>query len=147
MEKEHSAGIVLFSEEKNKPRKYLLLDYEEGHWDFTKGHIENGESEIEAAKRECFEETGIDNLEIEPGFEEKIHYNYTGRNGKKCSKDVVFFLAKTDFYEVKISYEHKEHMWLSYEDALKRITFDNAREVLIKAEKFLYGMNVNDNEF
>ena len=30
-------------------REYLVLHYEAGHWDFPKGHLEEGESEEDAA--------------------------------------------------------------------------------------------------
>ncbi|MEW6722749.1 MAG: NUDIX domain-containing protein, partial [Candidatus Micrarchaeota archaeon] len=50
---EKSCGIILFRE--GEKRLYLLLHYEEGHWDFPKGHVEAGESEHEAASREAVE--------------------------------------------------------------------------------------------
>ena len=48
---ENSAGVILI-----KGDKYLILHYEEGHWDFPKGNIEEGESEEEAALRELEED-------------------------------------------------------------------------------------------
>ena len=40
-------------------RKVLMVRHPEGHWGFPKGHVEFDETEITAAKRELFEETGI----------------------------------------------------------------------------------------
>ncbi len=57
MKKERSAGIVLFLE-KSEEILFLLLHYPTGHWDFVKGKIESGETEIETAVREAKEETG-----------------------------------------------------------------------------------------
>ena len=54
-EKEHSAGVVLFRQMKDY-REYLLLHYPSGHFDFPKGHLEEDETEREAAFRELEEE-------------------------------------------------------------------------------------------
>jgi bis(5'-nucleosidyl)-tetraphosphatase len=137
MPQEFSAGVVVFRKE-NSRRIYLLLHYEEGHWDFPKGHIEKGESEEQAARRECVEETGIKELSLRPGFEEKIEYFYK-REGKTFHKQVVFLLAETEIQDVKISWEHVGFEWLPYDKALVRLTFKNAKEVLEKAETFLVG--------
>ena len=58
MPKEKSAGAVIFRMENGEPY-YLLLRYYSGHWEFAKGHIEEGESNEETVKREIEEETGI----------------------------------------------------------------------------------------
>ena len=131
MEKESSAGAVIVNDE-----KFLLLHYASGHWDFVKGKIEKGESEKETVVRECEEETGISDLLFVSGFKEETHYFYT-RETKTISKSVVFFLAKTSTSEVVISHEHIGFKWLSYEEALKKLTFVNAKKVLEKAYKVL----------
>ena len=46
---EKSCGAVIFRME-GKIRKYLLLHYESGHWDFVKGNVEKGEEELEKKK-------------------------------------------------------------------------------------------------
>jgi DNA ligase D-like protein (predicted 3'-phosphoesterase) len=97
---EKSAGIVVFR--KNRERKYLLLHYESGHWDFPKGHIEKGESEKEAAKRELKEETGVKDIKFIEGFKENIRYFYR-RDGQLMHKEVVFFLGETKSTKIRLS--------------------------------------------
>ena len=132
---EKSCGIVVFREE-NGVRLYLVLHYTERHWDLPKGHVEKGETEEETARRETAEETGIRQLEFLPGFHHTISYTFK-RAGKNIPKDVVFFLAKTDEKEVKLSDEHIGFAWLPYNAALRRITYPNARSVLEYAEDAL----------
>jgi len=83
MEHEHSAGIVIFRRQ-NGRCLYLLLKYPQGHFDFTKGHLEAGESASQAAVREAEEETGIKDLKIVEGFAANVFYYY--RNVHKSRK-------------------------------------------------------------
>jgi bis(5'-nucleosidyl)-tetraphosphatase len=133
MKKEKSAGAIVFR--KRKEIQYLLLHYEAGHWDFPKGNIEKGETEQQTLKREIKEETGISDITIIPGFQESFQYYYKLRDLIK--KEVVFYLARTDAEEVKISFEHVGFVWLSYDKAKNKLTYKNAKEILEKADKFL----------
>ncbi|MEK6972163.1 MAG: NUDIX domain-containing protein, partial [Thermoproteota archaeon] len=122
MIKEQSAGTVLFIEEDNE-KKFLLLHYPTGHWDFVKGKIENNESLEQAAIRETKEETRITDIEFIKGFKEKIEYSFKF-NGDIVQKEVIFFLAKTNTKQVKISDEHLDYVWLDFNNALNKITYE-----------------------
>lgn len=137
---EKSAGAIIFH--KNKEVKYLLLHYPSGakapkeYWDLPKGHIEKGEKEIDTVKREVREETGLENIELIEGFKEWIKYFFKLK-GKTIFKTVVFYLAKTREEKVKISQEHLGYKWLPYQQALEQLTFQNAKDILKKANQFL----------
>jgi 8-oxo-dGTP pyrophosphatase MutT (NUDIX family) len=147
--KETSAGIIVYYKEKQKISindkikqsnkrtilKYLLLHYEEGHWDFPKGHVEIGETHEEAAMRETKEETGLI-VNVNPLFKEKISYFFKS-NETLIHKDVYFFVGEANTKEVNLSKEHIGYVWLSYENALKKLTYENAKELLKKANWFL----------
>ena len=94
MREQKSAGIVLFRNASNK-NEFLLLNYPQGHWDFVKGKVEEGETPYETASRETKEETGISDIEFIDGFEESVEYNFRFKN-EDIHKTVVFFLAKTN---------------------------------------------------
>jgi len=132
---EKSAGAIVFRKD-NKKIYYLLLHHELGHWDFPKGWIERREKLEETAKREIEEETGIKDIEFIPGFKEHLKYFFKWK-GKNIFKIVTFFLVQTKNKKVKISYEHTGFKWLSYKEALKQLTFHNAKEILRKAHKHL----------
>ena len=136
MRREKSAGAVIFN---TRTSKYLLLHYPAGHWDFPKGHIERGEDELKAARREVFEETGLE-VEFLFGFREVIRYTFRERHGV-IEKTVVFFLATTDKEDVRISYEHTGYLWLPYEEALEKITYGSSKKILMKAHLFLKNLN------
>ena len=135
---EKSAGIVLFGNNSGK-NEFLLLNYPQGHWDFVKGKIEQNETSHEAAIRETREETGITNIDFIDGFEESVEYDFRFKK-EDIHKKVIFFLAKTDEKNIKLSHEHNDYVWLEYNDALKKTTFENAKNVLSNANEFLSGV-------
>ncbi len=116
--------------------KYLLLHYEAGHWGFMKGELEKDESEEDTVRRELEEETGITDSEFIGDFREEISYFYR-RAGQTIFKQVTYFLVQVKSSIVKLSYEHVGYAWLSYQKALEKLTFKNAKNVLKKAHEFL----------
>ena len=145
MPTEKSAGAIVFYQEKNKEPEYLLLHYPgstkkaKDYWDFPKGHIEKGEKEIETAKREVAEETGLKEIEMIPGFRAFIKYFFQKEN-KKIFKTVVFYLARSRSKKVILSSEHIGFLWLPFREAIQKVTYQNAKEVLKKAHQFLSGI-------
>ena len=135
---EKSCGAVVFF--RNVQLKYLLLQYEAGHWDFVKGNVEPNESETDTVLRELKEETGIVATQTIEGFREGIQYFYR-RQGETIQKEVVFYLIQADSEKVELSFEHVGYAWLDYPDALERLTFKNAKDVLQKADVFLQARN------
>ena len=135
MREQKSAGIVLFRNDSDK-NEFLLLNYPQGHWDFIKGKVKEGETPHETALRETKEETGISDIEFIDGFEESVEYDFRFKN-EDIHKKVIFFLAKTSEKKIGLSHEHNDFVWLEYDDALKKTTFRNAKNVLSKANEFL----------
>ncbi len=135
MLREHSAGAVIYWVE-GGDFKFLILKYGLGHWDFPKGNVEKGESELETVKREVLEETGIDKIEIIDGFKERVGYYYRMK-GNLIYKTVNYYLARTDQKEVKLSYEHEDYAWVTVDEALKYIKHKNSIDVLNKAYQYL----------
>lgn len=129
MKHQHSAGIIIYTKE-NDTILYLLLRYSAGHWDFPKGKMEAGETKHEAALRELKEETNL-TAHIDDNFEETIQYVFTDYISKEAiTKTVYFFTGPATSMDVQLSHEHIDFAWLTYHDALKQLTYDNAKEVL-----------------
>ena len=135
MREQKSVGIVLFRNDSGK-NEFLLLNYPKGHWDFVKGKVEEGETPHETALRETKEETGISDIKFIDGFEESVEYDFRFKN-EDIHKTVVFFLAKTNEKKISLSHEHNDFVWLEYDNALKKTTFRNAKNVLSKTNEFL----------
>lgn len=146
VEWEKSVGAIVFRED-DGVRKYLLLRYPSGHYEFPRGHVEEGETEEMTLRREVEEETGITNIEIYPlrlenrffyaaGVQESARREREGR-GRLVFKRTYVFPARAGGAETKLSHEHTDFVWLPYDAALERVTFENAKRLLRRAETFL----------
>lgn len=144
MPREKSAGAIIFRMVGGVPH-YLLLHYHSGHWEFARGHLEEGEDEQETVRREVEEETGIKDLKIIPGFRGYSKFFFRRTYGLKDEekkkapwifKLVILYLAETRTRDVKISKEHKGFVWLPYEQAHKKL-LKSGKEVLKKANDYL----------
>jgi len=132
---EKSAGAIVIHRSGSKI-EYLILHYPAGHWDFPKGNVEKGESELDAAIREIGEETGLTDLRLINGFKRMIQYYYR-KGDQLVKKTVTFYLAESKTKDVKLSYEHQGFIWLPIDEALAKVTYQNARNVLKEAHQFL----------
>lgn len=131
--KEKSCGTVLYTVRENMIY-YVLLKARDGYCGFPKGHVEAGENEHETALRETWEETSI-RAEIVGDFRRETVYKM--RNGNE--KTVVYFLAR---YSDQIpahnpGFEIRDHLVLPLEEACTALTFENTKEILRDAEKYI----------
>ena len=132
MLEERSAGSIIYRQS-SEGKRYLLLNYPSGHWDFVKGNIEKGETFKQTVLREIREETGILDITFVDGFEDKIEYHYQ-RDGQVIHKEVVFFLSNTKTDQVVLSHEHLDYTWLNFSDALAKLTYKTAQKVFKKVK-------------
>jgi len=141
---ERSSGAVIFSNNKELNKsEFLLLHYASGHWDFPKGNIEDGEDEVQAAHREIFEETGIQNVHFVEGFRKKIQYYYR-RGDILIQKEVIFYLAITNTKEITLSNEHIGYAWKDYMEAMNQLTYKSAQDLLKEVKMFLETNAINN---
>ncbi|MDA0925061.1 MAG: NUDIX domain-containing protein [archaeon] len=128
---ETSCGVVLVNY-----GTVLLLQYPQGHWDLPKGHVEGDDANRhETMLRELAEETGIRDVTIIDGFEERTEYTFRHK-GKRQTKEVYWYYAETEELSVTLSHEHRGYLWLDWEQALDTITHDETRAVVEQAHRF-----------
>lgn len=111
-----AAGAVVFRRSDRGIRILLLRAYK--NWDFPKGLVEPGESELAAARREVEEETGLADLDYPFGEEFKETLPYSG------NKVARYYLAETDAEKLQLPVspelgrpEHHEYRWASFDEA------------------------------
>lgn len=129
---EKSCGAVVWARFADGIR-YLMVQMRRGHVDFAKGHMEPGENELQTAAREIWEETGLV-VELDPGFRVVTTYSpYPG-----CIKDVVYFTARAGDTETTPQPSEIQSLhWATLEEARAQLTYDNARDILEQAVRYL----------
>jgi DNA polymerase len=129
------AGVIVYAGA-GEQRRYLFLKNASGWLDTPKGHMEKGENAEEAALRETWEETGI-RVRPDPFFRDSIEYWYA-ENGERTKKRVTFFIAEVaSDTKVKISDEHVSYAWLDYASSMKRLSFKDQKELLVRVDAYL----------
>ena len=112
--------------------KVLLIRDPYRKWGLPKGHLEDGEGTEEAALREVREETGLEDLALSADLGE-IDWTFR-RTGRLVHKFCQFYLMQSAHGEARpdTSEGITECRWLSVEEALELISYENARDVLLR---------------
>lgn len=133
---EKSCGAVVYTK-RGDQLLYVIVQELEGAYSFPKGHMEGSETEEETARREIFEEIGLDAVFLN-GFRETDEYDLREKPGTR--KQVVYFLAecRRDCLEPRQG-EIRQILLLPYEEALKCFDHEGARRVLTNAHCYLAG--------
>jgi 8-oxo-dGTP pyrophosphatase MutT (NUDIX family) len=133
---EISAGGVVIRRTEDGVR-YLVIRDSYRNWGFPKGHVEAGEGPEEAALREVQEETGLKDLRILAPLP-TIEWYFRFR-GKLIHKVCHFYLMETESGHT--SPQHSEGItvcrWEPYEQALRLLSYENARDVLRAARALI----------
>ncbi|CAA9369030.1 MutT/Nudix family protein [uncultured Leptolyngbya sp.] len=117
--------------------QFLLIQHHAGHWGFPKGHADPGESALQAACREFLEETGIADYSLIEGISFSEQYPFT-RGRQKFEKTVIYFLAWVQSATVHCQEkEIQAYVWADYEQAIARLSFDGAKQVLREVQQYL----------
>ena len=132
---EKSCGAVVYTR-KDGQIKYLLVEEASGFHSFPKGHIELGETEEQAAKREIQEEIGLE-LEFRSGFRAVDEYIPSEKPNVK--RQVVYFLAEyTDqIPQITRPNEVRSLNIQSFEETLSLFEYEGSRNILRSADEFL----------
>ena len=115
--------------------RYLLIkNKRSANWGFPKGHIEEGESELETAVRETWEETSL-RVDVDSNFRHEISYRMSNGN----LKTVVYFPARFCDEEPRRNndFEDFDYLLLPFDKAYEALTFENTKQMLKSANEFL----------
>ena len=130
-----AGGVVL-----NKNGNVLVVSQRGKSWSLPKGHIEEGEIAIDAAKREIEEETGITEMEFvkELGSYQRYRISPDGGEDTTEIKTIIMFLFRTGQDELKPKdEENPEAVWMNKEDVVKTLTHERDKQFFLESmDKF-----------
>ena len=117
--------------------RVLLLDRpSRGEMRLPKGHIDPGETAVEAALREVCEETGYADLVVlaELGTQ-RVEFVDPYKDRRVTRDDTYFLLGLASQTQIERD-EHERQfrpIWVPFEEALAQLTFEAEREFLRRA--------------
>lgn len=134
MNLEKSCGAIVYTK-RDSEYLFVLVQEQGGAYSFPKGHMEGSETEIETARREIFEETGLKPCFAE-GFRETDGYDLKEKPGTR--KQVVYFLAECGNEPMTAQKgEIRKIELLPYDQAMERFEWEGTRRVLTAAYHYL----------
>ena len=123
---ESAGGVVL-----NSKGEILVVNQNHNSWSLPKGHVDTGEDALEAAKREIYEESGIESLEYisELGRYERYRIGKNGGDDMTELKGITMFLFKTLLLKLApIDSNNPEARWVRKEDVSALLTHPKDKE-------------------
>jgi len=123
-----SAGGVVT----NPKGEILVVNQKKTTWSLPKGHIENNESALKAAKREIYEESGIDQLDL---IHKLGHYQRHSLDNQLELKEITMFLFRTDMNAIKPNdSDNPEARWVKKEKVAELLSHPKDKKFFLSIQ-------------
>lgn len=133
--REPTAGGVVFRRDENDGIEILLIQDAKDRWTIPKGHIEEGETAQQTAKREISEEAGLSNTEVF-GWLGKIHFRYRRLDKLVLMTTQIYLVrAQGDTNAIKKEEWMNGIKWFKFHDALDAIEYEDIGKLMLLAMK------------
>jgi 8-oxo-dGTP pyrophosphatase MutT (NUDIX family) len=132
--REPTAGGIVFRHGK-KGVEILLIQDAKDRWTIPKGHIEEGETAQQTAKREIGEEAGLNDVDV-LGWLGKIHFRYRRIDKLVLMTTQIYLVrAKGDTDAIKKEEWMNGIQWFGFHDALDAIEYEDIGKLMLLAMK------------
>lgn len=133
--REPTAGGIVFRRDKDGHVEILLIQDAKDRWTIPKGHIEEGETAQQTARREIGEEAGLKNVDVHSWLG-KIHFRYR-RIDKLVLMTTQIYLVKAlgDTDAIKKEDWMNDIRWFKFHDALDVIEYEDIGKLMLLAMK------------
>lgn len=133
--REPTAGGIVYRRDEKGDVEILLIQDAKDRWTIPKGHIEEGESAQQTARREIGEEAGLQNVEV-LGWLGKIHFRYR-RVDKLVLMTTQIYLVKAvgDTNAIQKEEWMNDIKWFKFHDALDVIEYEDIGKLMLLAMK------------
>ncbi|MEI6850367.1 MAG: NUDIX domain-containing protein [Candidatus Saccharibacteria bacterium] len=133
--REPTSGGIIFRRDKNDGVEILLIQDGKDRWTIPKGHIEEGETAEQTAKREINEEAGLSDVDI-LGWLGKIHFRYRRVDKLVLMTTQIYLVrAKGDTTAIQKEEWMNGIKWFKFNDALDAIEYEDIGKLMLLAMK------------
>ncbi len=133
--REPTAGGIVFRRNNDNEIEILLIQDAKDRWTIPKGHIEEGETAQETARREIGEEAGLKQVDI-LGWLGKIHFRYRRIDKLVLMTTQIYLVrAKGDTNAIQKEEWMNGIKWFKFHDALDAIEYEDIGKLMLLAMK------------
>ncbi len=129
-----SGGIVFRHGKKEGEIEILLIQDAKDRWTIPKGHIEEGETATQTARREIGEEAGLFDVDM-LGWLGKIHFRYRRIDRLVLMTTQIYLVrVRTDGNEIQKEEWMNGIKWFPFNEALDLIEYEDIAKLMLKAK-------------
>ena len=133
--REPTAGGIVFRRDDKGQVEILLIQDAKDRWTIPKGHIEEGETAKQTARREIGEEAGLHEVDVLDWLG-KIHFRYPRIDKLVLMTTQIYLVrAKGDTDNIKKEDWMNGIKWFSFHDALDAIEYEDIGKLMLLAMK------------
>lgn len=133
--REPTAGGIVFRRNKQDEIEILLIQDAKDRWTIPKGHIEEGETASQTARREINEEAGLSEVDM-LGWLGKIHFRYRRIDKLVLMTTQIYLVrAKGDTNAIQKEEWMNGIKWLPFSEALDLIEYEDIGKLMLLAMK------------
>lgn len=133
--REPTAGGIVFRRSKTGAIEILLIQDAKDRWTIPKGHIEEGETAQQTAKREIGEEAGLKDVDV-LNWLGKIHFRYRRLDKLVLMTTQIYLVrAKGDTDAIQKEEWMNGIKWFGFNDALDAIEYEDIGKLMLLAKK------------
>jgi 8-oxo-dGTP pyrophosphatase MutT (NUDIX family) len=133
--REPTSGGIVFRRDAKGAVEILLIQDAKDRWTIPKGHIEEGETAQQTARREIGEEAGLKQVDM-LGWLGKIHFRYR-RIDKLVLMTTQIYLVRAmgDTDDIQKEEWMNGIQWFKFNDALDAIEYEDIGKLMLLAMK------------
>ncbi len=133
--REPTSGGVVFRRDEKGEIEILLIQDAKDRWTIPKGHIEEGETASQTARREIGEEAGLHDVDM-LGWLGKIHFRYRRMDRLVLMTTQIYLVrAKGDTNAIQKEEWMNGIKWFPFNEALDLIEYEDIGKLMLLARK------------